>query len=267
MNLTIQRYRGQEIEDHRTAEARGCQMSRYFLIGIDGKVAFARWSGQFTPEKAKREVEQRACLQTFPLEETFDPQGSANEKDSLPAVTAALERYGMLTLPARLVKPVLWPNPPTRYEAEGIALYTFNRGSKWPHYQGDHGCFICGDGKWATDIWGEVRSPEPESAVRALNNLFNNQGIGETAFSRQAGRLAGVEHVPFTLGACSKHDTTIHPYLFDVTRDHPTYITREIIEAFDSFGFDYFWKYASDSSLNAAIEIARREGQRGFRFF
>lgn len=80
-------------------------------------------------------------------------------------------------------------------------------------------------------------------------------------------KMFGEDPFSFELIACDKHERTVQAYMFDISRHEPVYLTREMVEIFDSFGFGFFGKYADEAKLNEAFRIAGTEIQRGFRFF
>lgn len=120
--MTSITYRAGEIPAMYPAISRGRQMSRYFLLKVGAGVAFAKWSDQFNPEKARTEIASRKNLQTFSLDQVYDHEGRTGTKDGFRAVSSALLENGMLSLPSRLVKRELWTGSPTPFESEGILI-------------------------------------------------------------------------------------------------------------------------------------------------
>lgn len=220
------------------AFARGHELGRYFLVKVkNDKVCFARWSDQFARHDAIANVLNRHSRNTFKLEEIVNLEGAAGSKDVFPSMRQALDTYGALSLPARLVKPVLWTEHPTKFESQGVPLQSLVSRGEFT----TPGCFICG-GEFGKNhsLAGYVKS---EAAFESISSMFNGRGI--------AGGMVGLDYnenatdlfqrsdqkqrFPVFIGACKNH-VKILQSLLEHTFSEPKNVTREKIELIIAFG-------------------------------
>lgn len=264
---------------------RGRGQNRYFLVSIDNGVAFARWPDQLSYRsdindanlkktvEIMRDREKEGNLEIFNLKDVHYQAESKRNIDDLNAVSAALAKYGAVSLPARLINPRFKMNKQTQFEQNGVSLL-----SPKQTYRLTPGCCICGEPEGGPkempfySIAGFVESPE---AYNALSLMFGGQGVS-TEHDISFGNIIATHRFPVNIGACFRHESLID-MIKDDSEDQPQFITKELIELYLLLGNQKEEFSETDMELTdliqarfgmkSAIKRAEEGHQFGFRFF
>ena len=255
--------------------------NRYLLVSIKKGVAFARWSDQLNCGSKINDANIKGIIENVRLRENegnleildfkgvYYSRGSKSDKDNLESVSKALDEYGVVSLPARLINPSFRMEGPAPYEKNGISLLSPDRMD-----QTTPGCFICGgEERNYYSITGWVDS---ENDYFALANMFGGRGIavnqfglGLNAWIKKEGKgKPPINNFPVYIGACHDH-LSVQGWLREYSVLHPQLITKEIMELLIAYNDPEKMDPINKFGVNVewAKKLAADDVQVGFRFF
>jgi hypothetical protein len=267
MAETLRLRRG-ETQSNRGAYARGTGQSRNLFAGLDGDtLARARWSDQFHPgKKLKGLIEKRVDVEASHLLKILKLGDDVYAENNFLAVHDAFHKHSMISLPLRLVNPVLTHKGPITPESEGVSLKSIGiTHEKAP------GCFVCGGEEGIyNNLIGSVKS---ENEYFTIANMFDRRGIstyfdpsliGKTAFNIIKSGTAELNYYSLNIGACDAH----RPFLKKISNFADAKqgnLSRGLIELFWSSNIPEHQMCAAD--LEPAGKNRSILFNLGFRFF